>query len=351
MKILIWGTGENAQKYLKKREIPADEIIGFVESRPESQEYQCESYGRYRIYAPSDIKELAYDFMLICVWHKEAVEEITETCIKFDLLDSRAVFIRNIRCVTSEGEDCCYNRHQDNESIGRIFPVFSSLFLERKEESDKVFSARTNEDVLHDSFLQTPDFCDYTRDYFRYRTFEFAAEEIKRNNVKGDVAEVGVSTGTFSRLINAVFSDRTLYMFDTFDSFDRQEFEDDISIASENEDFYDLYKNIDVENVIQAMPHKEKCFVKIGLFPGTTAGLEDHTYAFVSIDVDLEKSIYNSLEYFYPRLNQGGYLFVHDYRCHDLEGVKKAVLQYEDTHGKIYKVPIADRGGTLIIMK
>lgn len=37
MKILIWGTGENAQKYLKKREIPADEIIGFVESRPESQ--------------------------------------------------------------------------------------------------------------------------------------------------------------------------------------------------------------------------------------------------------------------------------------------------------------------------
>ncbi len=67
MKILIWGTGENAQKYLKKREIPADEIIGFVESRPESQEYQCESYGRYKIYAPSDIKELAYDFMLICV--------------------------------------------------------------------------------------------------------------------------------------------------------------------------------------------------------------------------------------------------------------------------------------------
>lgn len=268
-----------------------------------------------------------------------------ETCIKFDLLDNRAILIRNIRCVTAEGDDCCYNRYQDNEKIRRIFPVFSRLFLERKAESDKVFSARTNEDVLHNSLLQTPDFRDYTRDYFRYRTFEFAADEIKWNSVAGDVAEVGVSTGTFSRLINAVFPDRTLYLFDTFDSFDRKELEEDISIASRNEDFYDSYKNIDVESVIKSMPHQEKCVVKKGLFPGTAAGLEENTYAFVSIDVDLEKSIYNVLEYFYPRLSPGGYLFVHDYRCHDLEGVKRAVLQYEAEHGKIYKTPIADRRG------
>ena len=67
--------------------------------------------------------------------------------------------------------------------------------------------------------------------------------------------------------------------------------------------------------------------------------------------MDLEKSIYNSLEYFYPRLNCGGVIFVHDYICHDLEGVKRSIQRYEKEHGRLFKVPIADRGGTLIILK
>ena len=59
--------------------------------------------------------------------------------------------------------------------------------------------------------------------------------------------------------------------------------------------------------LIKIMPNQGKpALIKKGLFPDTTIGLENNTYAFVSIDVDLEKSIYNSLEYFYPRLNCGG---------------------------------------------
>lgn len=351
MKVLIWGTGENARKYLKEKEVGAKDIIGFIESNPKSSEFQCE-WGGYKVYAPVDIKKMEYDFILVCVWNEKNVNEIASTCVYLDIMDSRIVFMRNIRGRTLSVDDYIYyNEYQDNKKIKEVFPIFGNKFIEPINADTKVFSARTNEDILNNSLLQTPDFHDYTSDYFRYRTFEFVAEQIKNRGIEGDVAEVGVARGTFSKLINAVFHDRNLYMFDTFDSFDRQEWENDISTASKNEGFYNLYKGINVEDVIKIMPHKKKCIVKKGLFPNTTAGLENNTYAFVSIDVDLEKSIYNALDYFYPRLNQGGFIFVHDYRCWDLEGVKRAVQRYEKEHGRFYKVPIADRGGTLIIMK
>lgn len=352
MKILIWGTGENTKKYLSKNEMKASEIVGFIESKPTVPKFQIESGEGYKIYRPADVKELTYDFILVCVWHMEAVGEICDICTKLDILDERIIFMRNIRGVSlQENQPIYFNKYQNDVRAKELFPVFWKECMEKTDIALKVVSARTIEDMLHNSLLQTAGFCEYTEDYFRYRTFEFVAEEIREREVAGDVAEVGVAWGTFSKLINAAFYDRNLYMFDTFDSFDREEFDNDLSTATNKEDFYDDYRNIGVERVLEIMPYKDKCKIRQGLFPNTAVGLEDHTYAFVSIDVDLEKSIYNSLVYFYPRLNPGGFLFVHDYRCHNLEGVKRAVRRYEEEHGTFYKVPIADRSGTLIITK
>ena len=46
-----------------------------------------------------------------------------------------------------------------------------------------------------------------------------------------------------------------------------------------------------------------------GYFPETTVGLEDERFAFVSLDTDLYKPIYEGLKFFYPRLNPGGIIF------------------------------------------
>lgn len=71
----------------------------------------------------------------------------------------------------------------------------------------------------------------------------------------------------------------------------------------------------------------------------------------MSIDVDLEESIYNGLEYFYPRVNAGGYICVHDYNG-PLKGVRNAVDRYEQDSGNhLCKVPICDNSGTLVIAK
>ncbi len=65
----------------------------------------------------------------------------------------------------------------------------------------------------------------------------------------------------------------------------------------------------------------EYFIIKQGFFPESLGGLED-TFAFVSIDVDFEDSIYEELRYFYPRKEKGGYIFVHDYNS-SLLGVKR----------------------------
>ena len=71
----------------------------------------------------------------------------------------------------------------------------------------------------------------------------------------------------------------------------------------------------------------------------------------MSIDVDFEKSIYDCMDYFYPRMQGGGYIFVHDYNS-SLAGVKKAVKEYEEKLGQaLHIVPLCDANGTLVITK
>lgn len=186
-------------------------------------------------------------------------------------------------------------------------------------------------------------------DYVRYRTFELVANEIKRANISGEVAEAGVFRGEFAALINEIFSDKKIYLFDTFEGFESKEINKEIEAGYATIEWAENYKNTSVELVLSKMKNREKCIIKKGYFPETALGLEE-TFSFVSIDVDLEDAIYNGLVYFYPRLSQGGYLFIHDYNS-PLEGVKKAVERYENEFGHLKKVPLCDISGTLVVVK
>ena len=109
------------------------------------------------------------------------------------------------------------------------------------------------------------------------------------------------------------------------------------------------YKDTNVKKVIEKMQHLEQIEIKQGYFPESLNGLED-IFKFVSIDVDFEESIYHALEYFYPRMVKGGYIFVHDYNS-SLRGVEKAVDRYESRYEFLNKMPLCDANGTLVIMK
>ena len=70
----------------------------------------------------------------------------------------------------------------------------------------------------------------------------------------------------------------------------------------------------------------------------------------VSLDVDLYDPTLAGLRWFYPRLNAGGYIFVHDYNNVRYLGVKRAV----DTFLKEERAccfPLPDFAGSVIIAR
>jgi O-methyltransferase len=184
-------------------------------------------------------------------------------------------------------------------------------------------------------------------DHIRHATLELCCEEIIEKNIKGNVAELGVYRGHFAASINQVFPDRKLYLFDTFEGFASSDIaiEKNGKFSTGEQDFSDTT----IEKVMKKMTHPENCIFKKGFFPDTAADVDD-TFCFVSIDTDLFQPIYSGLNFFYPRLVNGGYIFVHDFNNEFYKGAKKAVSQFCQEQ-RINYVPLPDSGGTVIIIK
>lgn len=161
----------------------------------------------------------------------------------------------------------------------------------------------------------------------------------KEKEIKGAIAELGVYRGDFAKVMNETFPDRKLYLFDTFEGFP----EEDIQYEHKNNLLLNevgKLANTSVDYVLNKMPYKEQCIIRKGYFPDTADGLEE-TYAFVNIDVDLYKPILAGLEYFWPRMADNGYIFVHDYFSFSYAGAKKAINEFAKKYNTGF-IPIGD---------
>lgn len=172
---------------------------------------------------------------------------------------------------------------------------------------------------------------------------------LEDKEVSGAVAELGVYRGDFAKVINTVFPERKLYLFDTFEGFP----EEDMNYETENNLLLNTVgklSNTSVEYVMGRMPHPERCVIRKGYFPETAAGLEDERYAFVNIDVDLYKPILAGLEYFWPRMAENGYIFVHDYFSFSYAGTKKAIEEFSERF-HVGFTPIGDTQSVAFVKK
>ena len=182
-------------------------------------------------------------------------------------------------------------------------------------------------------------------------SFLVRCAELMQNNkdIRDDnwcVAEAGVFRGEFAKEINRNFSNRILYLFDTFEGFDERDFseEEETSFVRTGH-----FNNTSVELVLSKMPIKDNCIVKKGYFPETTEGV-DERFGFVSLDLDLYKPILDGLRFFYPRMIKGGVILVDDYFTPSYPNVKKAVECYQkEMGGGICALPIGDDRGLAII--
>lgn len=184
-------------------------------------------------------------------------------------------------------------------------------------------------------------------DYIRLSSLELTSREINDRALKGNVAELGVYKGKFARYINQYFPDRILYLFDTFEGFDTRDIEKEKkeNFSTGEQDFSDT----SIRAVMQLMPFPSQCKAVKGFFPESAKDVDDN-FVFVSIDADLYEPIYAGLQFFYPKMVKGGFIFVHDFNNDLYKGSKRAVRQFCEEQNIGY-FPLPDSGGSAVICK
>ena len=342
-KLVLWGTGKRAESCIKGGFLDEHEIIGFVDT-----DKNTEKFYDISVYEPYDVPMLMENADYLVVLN-HYYGEILRQCWDMNISLEKIIISDNVKGVFFSG---CFERLK---LLSEKF--YQHMSVEELRLMDTNLSDRVDDDRILGTgkYVSSIAPTDYMTDYYRFRTFEFVAREIKNKGLKGAMAELGVFRGSFASLINETFPDKRFYLFDTFESFDPKEYKKEQAMGrcGKNNIFWLGHSDTSVEMMMANIPYPGSCVVCKGLFPSSvTNEAENEKYSFVSLDVDLEESTYQGLKFFYPRLEEFGYIFLHDYTTHWLQGVKQAVERYEKDAGvELKKVPIADRGGTLIITK
>ncbi len=186
-----------------------------------------------------------------------------------------------------------------------------------------------------------------TRDKVRFYSIWFQIQRLKKNNIPGSLAELGVYKGITANILYEMDRTRVLHLFDTFEGFDQN----DLSYEKQTNAHYTVRKFADtsVEAVKKYINGGEQIVFHKGYFPETTAGLENETFAFVSIDADLYKPTLAGLHFFYERLSPGGVIMIHDYN-HNWAGVKDAVDEFLKTIPESI-IELPDWQGSALLVK
>lgn len=181
----------------------------------------------------------------------------------------------------------------------------------------------------------------------RIASLELASREIYDRNIQGAVAEAGVYQGIFSAWINRFFKDRKLYLFDSFEGLVAKDVKVD-KASGYTSVSAGRYGDTSIDLVLGRMPYVNNCVIRKGYFPDTTEGISDR-FCFVSLDMDLYQPIKAGLEYFFPRLSEGGYIFVHDCNIADMryKGPRAALLEFVERE-KIGYVMLPDNATAVI---
>ena len=185
------------------------------------------------------------------------------------------------------------------------------------------------------------------KDKVRFYNLWFQIEQLKKNNIKGAFAELGVHKGETAKAIHYMDSNRKFYLFDTFEGFSEKDLKHE---TQKDEKFStDMFADTSIEKVKKYMEGNENLCFKPGFFPEAAKGLENEKFAFVNIDADLYAPTIDALKFFYPRLNNGGVIIIHDFN-HNWDGIPKAIHEFIGTIPESL-IEIPDWQGSAMIIK
>lgn len=315
MSIYVWGTGCGASELIEQG-LPLARITAFVDSFPMGDAF----LGR-PVLLPEELDIADCRLLIVTTRHTDAV---AERCRQLGIPKNKVLFLKNNYTLADRNTGCT-----------AAVEVLGQDLLARLLLKQRIIPTPAQ---LSGSGLPERDL---SNDYVRLATLELLCRRLE--DIPGAAAELGVYKGFFARCINQLMPKRTLYLFDSFEGFAPE--------ACAAESFQAAHANTAVDKVLAIMPHPETVIVKPGFFPGSLNGLEE-TFCLVSLDVDFEQTTLDGLRYFWPRLQKGGCLLLHDWGSPKLPGVAQALREYEAEIGiRIPAVPLCDVGGTLILCK
>ncbi len=179
-------------------------------------------------------------------------------------------------------------------------------------------------------------------DEVRYSTLALAIQRILNDSIPGSFAEVGVYQGVTSHFVHSQAPDRDLYLFDTFEGFPKQ----DLEVRRD-----DRFQDTSLETVAAFLGPSPSIKFRKGYFPDTAAGLENEKFSLLILDVDLYQTSLEVLNFFYPRMTRGGYIFLHDFNSTESDrAISRALDEFmADKPELIFEIP--DFHGTALFRK
>lgn len=186
-----------------------------------------------------------------------------------------------------------------------------------------------------------------TRDKVRFYNLWFQVEQLRKNNVAGAFAELGVHRGNTAKSIHYMDRNRRFYLFDTFNGFSGK----DLALESQTGERFsvDMFADTSIDKAQNYIRGNDNLQFKPGFFPDTTKGLEDERFALVNLDADLYAPTIEALRFFYPRLAEGGVIIVHDYN-HNWKGLERALNEFMPTISESL-IELPDWQGSAMIIK
>lgn len=315
MGIYVWGTGCGASELIEAG-LEATRITAFVDSFP-----MGDTFLGKPVLLPKQLPLRDCELLIITARHADA---IGNRCRELGIPEEKCLFLKNNMILTDRNTACTCAKDLLGEALlKKLLPKHRTLPTPAQ---------------LADSALPERDL---SNDYVRLATLELLCRRLA--DVPGAAAELGVYRGFFARCINQLLPERKLYLFDSFEGFSEE--------ANASDSFQAAHRNTAIDKVLAIMPHPDSITVKPGFFPDSLGELEDR-FCLVSLDVDFYQTTLDGLRYFWPRLEGGGYLMLHDWGSPKLPGVAKALVDYEAELGcKIPAMPLCDVGGTLVLCK
>ena len=221
----------------------------------------------------------------------------------------------------------------------------TNLYLSYKPDFHTKLNKIKDWDLLYKTWIENSprnDKGDLVRLYFLISQIEY----IKTKDIPGSIAELGVFKGTTARLFHEAFPEKEILLFDTFEGFDER----DVGHKKESSKAISGGWHSSEEDVRNLIGDSDLVKIYPGYFPETTLTINPKIqYALVHLDADLYNPQKQGLEYFYPKMSQGGVMIIHD--CNnEYFGSKKALDEFFSDKKEI-PILIPDKSGSAVIIK